>query len=460
MADLRLRPLSQLKKWPGNYNKGDVRAIARSILRFGFNSALRVWQDDMVIAGNHSLQALQLLHELSLQEAINQLLGEQAAQRIAAGEMPAPHWPPEHIEVQDGEWLAQTVAVTHLSWEEAKAYAIADNHTAQLASQDPELLARYLAELLEHDLVSFQATGYSEDDLRELLAMVDPPSDPAPDPGDQTGRAQELLQKWKTERGQLWQFPSCTLPGKYHRLLCGDSTNAEDVQRLMDGARARLFATDPPYLVDYDGTNHPHKWGEPDKNKDWSESYHDWDSAEQGEALYDGFIAAAVLHAILPDAAWYCWHASRNQAMVERVWDKYGAFVHQQIIWVKDRPILTRSHYMWQHEPCFFGWVKGKKPQRTSDDHLSTTWSFPTVRPGETTDHPTSKPIELFAIPMKQHTVQGDVCYEPFAGSGSQFAAGEQLGRLVYGLELQPQFVAAILERLSLMGLEPQLVTS
>ncbi|MCC6799227.1 MAG: site-specific DNA-methyltransferase [Anaerolineae bacterium] len=226
----------------------------------------------------------------------------------------------------------------------------------------------------------------------------------------------------------------------------------------MAGERAALFATDPPYLVDYDGTNHPHKWNEPDKNKDWSESYQDWDDSTQGEALYDGFIQRAVELAIAPDAAWYCWHASRRQALLESIWQRYGAFVHQQIIWVKDRPILTRSWYMWQHEPCFFGWVKGQKPPRHADDYPPTVWTLPTVPAGERTDHPTSKPVELFSLPMRQHTVVGDVCYEPFAGSGSQHVAGEQTGRLVFGLELQPQYVAVILERLSGMGLAPRRV--
>ena len=105
----------------------------------------------------------------------------------------------------------------------------------------------------------------------------------------------------------------------------------------------------------------------------WSESYAiTWDDASQGPELYEGFVKAAIEHAILPNAAWYCWHASRRQAMVEGVWEKFGAFVHQQIVWAKDRGILTRSYYLWQHEPCFFGWLKGNKPPRVSDDYPST----------------------------------------------------------------------------------------
>ena len=144
--------------------------------------------------------------------------------------------------------------------------------------------------------------------------------------------------------------------------------------------------------------------------------------------------------------------------MVERVWERHGAFVHQQIIWVKDRPMLTRSWYMWQHEPCFFGWVRGKKPRKASEDYPRSVWQFTSGRAETTDDHPTSKPVELFEIPMLEHTSRGDLCYEPFIGSGTQHVAAERLGRICYGLELQPAFVAVTLERLKEMGLEPRLV--
>jgi DNA modification methylase len=230
------------------------------------------------------------------------------------------------------------------------------------------------------------------------------------------------------------------------------------VEKVMGGERAILFATDPPYLVDYDGMNHPHAFGKKDKNKNWSASYGDvnWDESGKNDELYDRFIATAIDVAITKDAAWYCWHASRRQAMLEAVWNKYGAFVHQQIIWVKDRPILTRSWYMWQHEPCFFGWIKGNQPPRVSDDYPKSVWSIATIAPGTETLHPTSKPVECFSIPMIQHTHKGDVCYEPFCGSGTQIIAGEQLGRRVYACELNPAYVALTLERFyRTTGLEP-----
>jgi len=289
---------------------------------------------------------------------------------------------------------------------------------------------------------------------------------PQTEPPERIDEAGELQKKWNTDAGQLWQAGD-------HRLLCGDATKAEDVARLMGNERAILFLTDPPYAVGYTGGSHPQSWankGAANRDKDWSGQYVEAKSAdvknseESGVALYRGFVSVAVRHAIVRNAAWYCWHASRRQMMLESIWNEFGAFVHQQIIWVKSRPVLTYSTYLWKHEPCLFGWVKGQKPKTlrsqigaTAGEFPTTVWEVPSSEV-ETDAHPTSKPCKLFSLPMEMHTEPGDLCYEPFSGSGSQLVAAQQAGRRCFAIEKSPPFVAVALERLAALGLKPELV--
>ncbi len=361
------------------------------------------------------------------------------------------------LELIDGHLRAETtpdaeVPVLILDVDEAEAaklLATVDPLSA-MAEAEPEALQTLLSSFeIESSAVRTMLDALAKEagvEIEKHLAALDS--------GPEIGRADELREKWGVERGQLWRI------GR-HRLLCGDSTSRADVERLMDGQRAVLFATDPPYLVDYDGTNHPGtkvSRNRPSLNKDWSESYRDFDRSDQGDGLYDGFVSVVLEVAIRENAAWYCWHASRRQAMVEAVWERHGAFVHQQIIWTKERPVLTRSWYLWQHEPCFFGWVKGKKPPKGAGaTPLSSVWALPSISRSEDIDHPTPKPVECFAIPMLQHTDEGDVCYEPFSGSGTQIVAAEQTGRRCFAMELAPEFVAVTLERLAGLKLTPEL---
>ena len=427
--ELRLEyiALSSLKKAARNPKKHNAKDIQASIERFGYRAPIIMDERTGRIAAGHGRMDSLLEMEKKKES------------------------PPHGIRIVNGDWLVPVVrGMASKDDGEAEAFLLADNQLTISGGWDSLELGKMLAGL--DSLGKLGGLGFGAKELKGLIGKSGSVQEDNPQP--LIDHAAELQKKWGTERGQLW------LIGK-HRLLCGDSTNADDVRRLMNGKRACLFATDPPYLVAYDGTNHPHKWTKTHGtkhpgDKDWSDKYTDVDSPELGEKLYDAFVGVAVENAITENAAWYCWHASRKQGLLEAVWEKHGAFVHQQIIWVKDRPVLTRSWYMWQHEPCFFGWMKGKKPKRIAADYPPTVWSFPTQAPGETTDHPTQKPVELFAIPMQQHTDKCDLCYEPFSGSGTQLVAAESLGRICYAMELSPPFVAVALERLSLLGLKPK----
>ena len=125
---------------------------------------------------------------------------------------------------------------------------------------------------------------------------------------------------------------------------------------------------------------------------------------------------------------------------------------------MKDRGVLTRSHYLWKHEPCFMGWIRGKRPPKVADEMLASTWELPGFAREERPDHPTPKPLDAFGIPMRQHVARGGLCYEPFCGSGSQIIAGEENGRRVFAMEISPAYVdLAVLRWQSFTGQEATL---
>lgn len=334
----------------------------------------------------------------------------------------------------------ETVSVVFadgLSKTQVKAFRLLANQSTNWASWDEELLALEIKDLDEAGF-DLDLTGFESADLDRYLEENDLDDSSA----DDDNAIPEPSSAPVTKVGDLWILGE-------HRLLCGDSTKSDDVERLMKGSRANLFATDPPYLVDYDGTNHPNGHHDKKGYKDWSGSYgNTWDDASQGPELYEGFISVAIDHAIDSHAAWYCWHASKRQSMVEAVWEKMGAFVHQQIIWKKNNPILTRTYYLWLHEPCFFGWIKGNRPPRLSGAKpTNTIWEMKSLAGPERPEHPTPKPLEAFGIPMRQHVDRGGICYEPFSGSGSQIMAGEENGRRVFAIEISPIYVDVTIKR-------------
>jgi DNA modification methylase len=388
-------PIGRLVEYERNPRKNDdvVERMAQAIVEFGFRIPIVARSDGLVVDGHLRLKAARLL----------------------------------------GLETVPVVLADELSETQIRAFRLLANQSANWAEWDEALLSRELQELVAEDF-DLTLIGFADGELDRLLAF-----DSDGEASDEKGAAPVVIPEPPRNpascTGDLWLLGG-------HRLLCGDSTKRENVRRLMNGEPAVLFATDPPYLVDYDGSNHP------TRNKDWSPSYGvTWDDSSQGADLYDGFIAAAVAEAITEDAAWYCWHASRRQAMLEACWEKAGAFVHQQIIWVKDRGVLTRSHYLWKHEPCFMGWRRPNRPPKVADETLPSTWAMPSFTKDERPDHPTPKPLDAFGIPMRQHVARGGLCYEPFSGSGSQIMAGEANGRRVYAMEISPAYVDVAVER-------------
>lgn len=372
-------------------NNAAVSKVAASIKEYGFRQPIVVDKDMVVIAGHTRLLA---------------------AQQLGIKEVP--------VHVAEGLTPAQV-----------KAYRIADNRTHEEAEWDDELLAIELGELQESGF-ALDLTGFDEDELDKLLAESTPEES-----SEGEDDAAAVPEKAVSKLGDLWLLDQ-------HRLLCGDSTDEETVRRLFEGQKAHLFSTDPPYLVDYTGADRPGNNG-----KDWSDSYNEVDIKDA-----DGFFTSVFTVArkmLKPNAAWYCWHAHKRAALIEQVWEKLGVLNHQQIIWVKPAAVHSYSYYPWQHEPCLMGWQQGHKPKHDGNNGhaLTSVWELDWEGKARAVkaEHPTQKPVEVFAIPMRKHTKEGEICYEPFSGSGSQIIAGEKCHRRVFAMELSPPFVDAAIKR-------------
>jgi DNA modification methylase len=322
---------------------------------------------------------------------------------------------------------------TDLTPQQVKAYRLADNRTAQETSWDPELLPLEVAELadLGYDL---DLLGFDSDELAELTFLA---KEGLTDPDEVPEPPLEPV----TKRGDLWQLGD-------HRLLCGDATDEDDVARLMDGKQAVLMATDPPYLVDYDGGNHPAthanggKRGRP-TSKGW-DAYHD---PETAVAFYADFLRLALGCALVERPAVYQWHAMMRSECVFAAWRTVGLLAHQELIWVKSRAVLTYCDYLYDYEPCLYGWVKGHKPPRRPPNDARATWRIDSSSEDGERRHPTVKPVECFRRPIAYHTVPGELIYEPFCGSGTALIAAEELGRVCYALELAPEFCDVAVSR-------------
>ena len=310
----------------------------------------------------------------------------------------------------------------------AKERALRDN--AQWGEWEGDELAALLAELKAQDS-DLDLLGFNERELQKLLDSIEQQGG-LTDPDDVPPLPDEPV----TQVGDLW------LLGE-HRVLCGDATDPHDVAIVMAGEKARLMATDPPYLVDYTGGNHPpSRANRPQtRDKNWDE-YRDPQSSVD---FYVRYLQAALPH-LVERAPIYQWHANTRQALVAAAWERCGILQHQVLIWVKTRGVLTRSHFMWQHEPCMYGWREGKMPGLKPPANQTTVWHVD-QRGEQDGVHPTQKPVELFRRPLQYHTKKGDLCYEPFLGSGTCLVAADELGRRCYGIDQEARYVDVVVAR-------------
>jgi DNA modification methylase len=178
--------------------------------------------------------------------------------------------------------------------------------------------------------------------------------------------------------------------------------------------------------------------------------------AEGYQAWLESVFSVWINH-LEDTAAWYLWHPMLTQGYFAAAAAAAGVIISRQIIWCKPQFVFGRGEYHWKHELCFFGWQQGHRPPFYGEHNQTTVWEIGYDGNRNDRDHPTQKPAELFAVPMRNHVVRGGVCAEPFSGSGTQLVAAEQTGRVCYGMELEPKYVAVALERLAGMGLAPRL---
>jgi DNA modification methylase len=358
-----------------------VATVAASLREFGWRQPIVVDEDMVILAGHTRL------------EAARQLGLTSAPVHVARGLTPA----------------------------QAKAYRLMDNRAAENAEWDEALLGLELGDLRGEGF-ELALTGFDDAELNRLLAAL----------GDEDGSREgedeipETPEDPVSRPGDLWQLGP-------HRLLCGDSTVATDVERVLGGVTPLLMVTDPPYGVEYDpgwrnqaGAARTRRTGKVlnDDRADWGEAW----------SLFPGDVA-------------YVWHGALHAATLIESLETAGFVIRSQIIWAKERLVLSRGDYHWQHEPLAYAVRKGGKGHWAGDRKQTTLWQIASRDQDADTVHGTQKPVECMRRPMLNNSSPGQAVYEPFIGSGTTLIAAETIGRVCLGVELNPAYVDVAVER-------------
>jgi DNA modification methylase len=407
------RPLSSIRPYDHNprVNDGAVDAVARSIREFGFRQPIVVDEQGLIIVGHTRYKA---------------------AVKLGL------HKVPVHVAVG-------------LSPAQAKAYRIADNQAATLSSWDDDKLPLELAALQQMSF-DLDLTGLSSD---ELLRLLEPPrSEGLTDPDDIPEPPDEPI----TRPGDLW------LLGR-HRLLCGDSSQGEDVDRLLDGAAVHLVNTDPPYNVRVEprgrnaiaaglssfgaATPAPSSEGERPPARKLRARDRPLANDSLSDREFDRLLRAwftNLARALLPGRGFYIWGGYSNCGNYPPALRECGLYFSQAIIWDKQHPVLTRKDYMGAHEWCFYGWRDGAAHRFFGPANATDLWSVKKVSP-QAMRHLTEKPVELAARAVEYSSQPGEHVLDLFGGSGSTLIAAHRAGRRAFLLELDPLYCDVIVAR-------------
>ena len=367
-------PIKALKPYEKNtrkHQKKDVDNIAKSIEKFGMNDPIGIWKDNIIVEGHGRLLA---------------------CKQLGMTEVPC-------------------VRLDHLTDEQRREYAIAHNATAELSEWDLDILPDELADL---DLGDFDFDFGIEDEEEETEIV----EDEAPEVDEDAEPIAKL--------GDIWQL------GR-HRLMCGDSTSIDDVEKLMGGQLADMLLTDPPYNVAYEGKTKDHLTIQNDSM--------DNDSFRQ--FLRDAFTSADTV--MKQGAVFYIWHADSEGYNFRGACFDIGWKVRQCLIWNKNSMVMGRQDYHWKHEPCLYGWKDGASHLWASDRKQTTVIDY--QRPTKAEIHPTMKPVGLFDYQIKNNTKGGDIVLDLFNGSGTTIMACEQNGRVARCMEIDPRYVDACVKR-------------
>lgn len=395
-----------------------IEQIKQSILEFGNNDPIAIDKNGVIIEGHGRYIALQQL----------------------------------------GYKEIEVIKLGHLTEEQRKAYTLIHNKLTMNSGFDLEILEQELAQIEDIDMGAYDfdltPADIPDDEIQEDEYDPAPPLEPT------------------TTRGQIWKLGG-------HRLMVGDSTNLEDVQKLMDGAQADMVVTDPPYNVDYTAKETFMMKYRPNARIDKGQQV-GIDNDAMTDSEFKAFLVSAFTNmreALKPGGAFYIWFASREHVRFETALNEVGMEVRQNLIWNKNHFVFSRQDYQWKHEPCLYGWKDGaghyfiddrsqttviedqqpdfsamKKDEMRRlleeiySDKVSTT-ILNEKKPQKSDLHPTMKPVKLIARQIKNSSRPGEKVLDLFGGSGTTLITCEQLDRQCYMMEYDPKYADVIIDR-------------